>query len=90
MYNSIMDANLTLKHRIDATFFEIISCDPMQRRDLQRMWRVARSKWNELDIELIQCRRQKKATPKYQEIEADIIERVETIEKYLTFALLTK
>jgi hypothetical protein len=90
MYNSNMDANLTLKHRIDAAFFEIISCDPMQRRDLQRMWRVARSKWNELDMELITCRRQNRATPKYQEIEIDLIDRVETIEKYLTFAMLTR
>ena len=85
-----MDANFTLKHRIDASFFEIISCDPTQRSDLQRMWRVARSKWNELDIELIQCRRQNRATPKYREIEIDLIDRVETIEKYLTFAMLTR
>lgn len=85
-----MDANLTLKHRIDTAFFEIIRCDPIQRQDLQRMWRVARSKWNELDIELVTCRRQNKLTPKYQEIEADLLERLDTIEKYLTFALLTK
>jgi hypothetical protein len=85
-----MELNFELKHRIDTAFFEIISCDPVQRRDLQKMWRVARSKWNELDQELINCRRQNRCTPRYREIETDIIERVDTIEKYLTFAMLTR
>ena len=85
-----MESKSTLKHRIDTAFFQIIDMDPLQRRDLQRMWRVARSKWNELDIELITCRRQNRCTPKYKEIEADIEERLETIEKYITFGLLTR
>jgi hypothetical protein len=86
-----MDANVTLKHRIDTAFFQIIELSPAHRKDLQTMWRVARSRWNELDIELIVCRKQNKHTPKYQEIEADLIERLDTIEQYLTFAtLLTK
>ena len=83
-----MDANVTLKHRIDVAFFQIIGLDPTHRKDLQTMWRVARSRWNELDIELITCRKQNKYTPKYQELEADLIERLDTIDKYLTFVML--
>jgi hypothetical protein len=85
-----MELNFELKHRIDTAFFEIIRCDPVQRQDLQKMWRQARGRWNELDIELITCRRQNKRTPRYQEIEKDLLERMDTIEKYLIFALLTK
>ena len=85
-----MDLNLTLKHRIDTAFFQIIDLDPMLRRDLQKMWRVARTKWNDLDIELINCRRQNRCTPKYREVEADILERLDLIEQYITFGLLTK
>ena len=85
-----MELNLTLKHRIDTAFFQIIDMDPMFRRDLQKMWRVARSKWNELDIELINCRRQNRCTPKYRELETDILERLDLIEQYITFGLLTK
>lgn len=84
-----MELNLTLKHRIDTAFFQIIDMHPVQRRDLQKMWRVTRSKWNELDYELINCRKQNKVTPKYTEIEADILERLELIEQYITFGLLT-
>jgi hypothetical protein len=86
-----MELNVTLKHRIDTAFFQIIDLAPMHRRDLQTMWRVARSRWNELDIELITCRKQNKQTPKYQELEKDLLERLDLIEQYLTFAtLLTK
>jgi len=85
-----MDLNVALKHRIDTAFFQIIEMPPGQRTDLQRMWRVARGRWNELDIELIACRRQNRRTPRYQDIETDLLERMETIEKYITFGLLTR
>ena len=85
-----MESNSTLKHRIDTAFFQIIELDPIQRRDLQKMWRVARSKWNELDYELITCRKLNRTTIKFQELEKDLVERLEVIEQYLTFALLTR
>ena len=85
-----MESNSTLKHRIDTAFFQIIELDPIQRRDLQKMWRVARSKWNELDYELITCRKLNRTTIKFQELEKNLVERLEVIEQYLTFALLTR
>jgi len=85
-----MELNTTLKHRIDTAFFQIIDMGPSQRKDLQTMWRVARSKWNDLDMELINCRRQNRCTPRYRDIETDLLERVDLIEQYITFGLLTK
>jgi len=83
-----MELNVALKHRIDTAFFQIIGLPPLHRKDLQKMWRVARGQWNELDIELITCRRQNRCTPKYREIELDLENRVDAIEQYLTFATL--
>jgi hypothetical protein len=85
-----MDANFELKTRIDTAFFEIIQLAPNTRRDLQKMWRVARDKWNEMDQELVTCRRTHKITPKYKMLEQSLQEHLDTIERYLTFALLTK
>ena len=85
-----MDHNYTIKHRIDSAFFQIIELHPLQRNDLQKMWRVARSTWNELDQELVACRIHKRPSSKYKEIEQNLLERLDTIEQYLTFALLTK
>jgi len=85
-----MDANLTLKHRLDTAFFQIIDLDPSQRKDLQHLWRNASNIWNLMDQEMVQCRRQHKPTAKYQEFEQKFIEAIETIERYITFGLLTK
>lgn len=86
-----MDANVTLKHRLDVTFFQIVDLGPGQREDMRRLWRPARALWDELDRELVECRRLHKPTIRYQELEADLIERLDLIEQYLTFAtLLTK
>ena len=83
-----MESNFELKKRIDTAFFQIIELAPVHRKDLQTMWRVSRGQWNELDMELIACRKQNKHTPKYQELETDLNKRLDLIEQYLTFATL--
>ena len=85
-----MELNVTLKHRLDVAFFQIIEFGPAYRRDLQHMWRHAKNLWNLMDQEMIQCRRQNKPTVKYQEFEQQLIEALETIEQYITFGLLTQ
>jgi hypothetical protein len=85
-----MELDLTLKHRLDVTFFQIIELDPVQRKDLQQMWRNARRIWELMDQEMVNCRRIKKATAKYTEFEQQLTESLDTIERYITFGLLTK
>ena len=86
-----MDANVTLKHRLDVAFFQIVDLGPNQREDMRRLWRPARALWDELDRELVECRRAKKYTIKYKELEQQLVDALENIEQYLTFAtLLTK
>lgn len=91
MYNSVMESNVALKHRIDTAFFQIIDLDPGQRKDLQHMWRNARRIWEQMDQEMVYCRRQNKPTSKYQDFEQQLMDALDIIEQYLTFAtLLTK
>jgi hypothetical protein len=85
-----MNHNFELKKRLDTIFFQIIEIPPNMREDMRRLWRPARALWDELDREFVVCRRQNKLTPKYQEIQKDIQERMEVIEQYLTFAFLTR
>ena len=87
-----MELNITLKHRLDVSFFQIIGLPTgEQRQDLHHMWRNARNLWNLMDQEMVQCRRSRKHTVKYIEFEQKLIDALETIEQYLTFAtLLTK
>ena len=79
---------MTLKHRLDVIFFQIVEIAPGMRADMRRMWRPARALWDELDRELVECRRLNKPTVRYQEIEQDLQARLELIEQHITFATL--
>jgi hypothetical protein len=88
MYNSVMESDLTLKHRLDVVFFQIIQLPPGMREDMRRLWRPARALWDDLDKELVECRRLNKPTVRYKEIEQDLGDRLDLMEQYLTFATL--
>jgi hypothetical protein len=88
MYNTSMDADLTLKQRLDNIFFQIVHLPPAMREDMRRLWRPARAVWNQLDQELVECRRLNKPTVRYQEIEQDLHNRLDIMEQYVTFATL--
>ena len=83
-----MKSDSTLKHRLDVIFFQIIEIVPNMREDMRRLWRPARALWDELDKELVECRRHNKPTVRYQEIEQDLQARLELMEQYITFATL--
>jgi Zn ribbon nucleic-acid-binding protein len=83
-----MDLDFTLKKRLDSVFFQIINLPPNMREDMRRMWRPARELWNNLERELVECRRIGKTTAKYQTIEKDLNERLEIMEQNITFATL--
>jgi hypothetical protein len=86
-----MEHNITLKHRLDVVFFQIIQIPADMREDMRRLWRPARALWDELDKELVVCRKHNKPTARYKEIEQDLQNRLDLMEQYLTFAtLLTK
>ena len=83
-----MKSDSTLKHRLDVIFFQIIEIVPNMREDMRRLWRPARALWDELDKELVECRRHNKPTVRYHEIEQDLLNRIELMEQYITFATL--
>lgn len=88
MYNNSMESDSTLKTRLDVIFFQIINLPPGMREDMRRLWRPARALWDELDKEMIECRRHNKPTIRYREIEQDLGARLDLMEQYLTFATL--
>ena len=83
-----MDHNSELKKRLDTIFFQIIEIPPNMREDMRRIWRPARAVWDNMDRELVECRKYNKPSPKYQELEQDLLNRIETMEQYVTFATL--
>ncbi len=86
-----MEHNVSLKHRLDVVFFQIIHIPPDMRQDMRRLWRPARALWDELDKESVVCRKHNKPTARYREIEQDLQNRLDLMDQYIMWAqLLTK
>ena len=83
-----MEPDADLKYRIDQAFFNIIEVRPDMREDLRRMWRHVRDLWNQLDQELVNCRRLNKTTALYSELEIGLRESLENLEGYITWGHL--
>ena len=84
-----MNHNSDYKYRIDQAFFTIVKMPPGQREDLRRMWRACRNLWDQLDIELINCKRVHKVTPKYTELETELDQCLLTLEGYISWGHLS-
>lgn len=84
-----MEHDQELKHRIDEAFFTIVKMAPNQREDLRRMWRHARDLWTQMDIELVNCRKANKKTPKYAGLESELGQCLLTLESYITWGHLS-
>jgi hypothetical protein len=84
-----MEHDRDLKHRIDQAFFNIVQMPPGQREDLRRMWRHTRDLWTKMDIELVNCRRTNKKTPKYAELESECVQTLDTLQGYITWGTLS-
>lgn len=83
--------NQNLRIRLDAAYGQMQATDPKLKHDLSRMYTNALSIWASMSIELIVCRRVKKFTRRYSELETAFVAAVDIMEQYLTFAtLLTK
>lgn len=58
------------------------------RSTLWKFYANCRREWNEMDNEMVVCRRFKRVTPKYTEIEAKFHGCVNEFEQWLTMAAL--
>lgn len=75
--------------RIDDAYTQISAVkSKLARRDLLMMLRVADAAYTKLDIESVECRRLHKTTAKYQELEKNLVEVLDHLEKHITFASL--
>lgn len=78
-----------LKHRLDVGYFQMIEqVPPGKRGDMIKLWQHARDLYTELDKEMVNCRRRQKLTPAYHEIEAKLLESLNTFDQYLMWANL--
>lgn len=78
-----------LKQRSNDAFYRVTQVqDRVVRDDLYTMYEVLVRLLKELDKESVNCRRLRKITPAYQELEKKALQQLENLEKNLTFASL--
>jgi len=82
--------DLDIKRRLDDTFFNIVRLpmDVEKVRDLKKIWKNCSETWADMSREDINCRRLGKKTPHYLDLEKQVLEGLELLEQYLTFASL--
>lgn len=83
-----MEQHTILRKQLDTLWTQILGIHPANRRDLTRMWRNSDEVWIEMDKELINCRRLKHLTIKYQELSSKLEELLNSLEQYVVFAKL--
>ena len=75
--------------RIDNAYSQITAIkSKLARRDLLMILRATEAAYTKLDMESVECRRLHKTTSKYQELEKNLIELLDHLEKHITFASL--
>jgi hypothetical protein len=62
--------------------------DIRARSALWKMYTNVRKTWVEMDQEMVQCRRAKRLTPKYKELESKLTTYIAEFEQWLTMAAL--
>ena len=75
--------------RIDNAYNQITAIkSKIARRDLLMILRSTEAAYTKLDMESVECRRLHKTTSKYQELEKNLVEILDHLEKHITFASL--
>ena len=78
------------QHRrdLDQIHSQINQLKPTAKMDLLKIWRTANNQFQELDKELVICRRKAKLTSKYYTLEQQLVQMKNTLAKRITFAIL--
>lgn len=78
-----------LHARLDACLVSMQSIRDIKAKST--IWKVydnCRKCWTDLDVEMVNCRRQRRVTLKYTELEAEFLEHIHTFEQWLLMATL--
>lgn len=86
-----MERHGQLREHLDSVKRHIRSCnnlDLIVRRDLLRMHNTCETTYTEMDREMVECRRKRRPTSRYTELESKLTSMISTLEKRITWANL--
>lgn len=78
-----------IRDKLDECLVTLQSTDDMRAKTaLWKFYNTIRLIWVEMDKEMVECRRRKRITQKYTELESKFTECVNNFEQWTTFAKL--
>lgn len=87
-----MDPNTQLhtanKHKVDKCFAQLQSLDMVPKSKMFKIYRNVSRVWIQLDGEFVECRRTKRITPKYTDLEHNLNDCVKVFEQWIVMAAL--
>ena len=76
------------KQKADACFEQLQTMDIVPKSKMFKIYRNVSKAWTDLDIEFVECRRTKRLTPKYTDLERNLNECVTVFEQWSVMAAL--
>ena len=76
------------KETVDQCFAQLQSMDIVAKSKMFKFYRNVSSTWTELDKEFVNCRRSRRVTPKYTDLELKLNDCIRTFEQYSIMATL--
>lgn len=74
--------------QLDQARLKISQLPPQYRKDLLKMWHTVQDAYIAMDKEMVECRRTRRITSKYKDLEAKFQTLIPSLEKRITLALL--
>ena len=76
------------KQKADSCFAQLQAMDMIPKSKMFKIYRNVSKAWTDLDIEFVECRRLKRITPKYTDLERNLNECVTVFEQWTVMAAL--
>jgi hypothetical protein len=77
------------KYKADNCFEQLQTMDMVPKSKMFKIYRNVSRAWMLLDMEMVECRRLKRITPKYTDLERNLNECVTVFEQWSIMAALT-
>ena len=84
----MFESHYTHRKTLDTLRSQINTLPPLSKLDCLKMYRNTEKLFQDMDRELVNCRRRQRLTANYLELEQSMLKSQATLEKRLTFAYL--
>ena len=84
----MFDTHAQNHEKVKQCFVQLQSMDMVAKSKMFKFYKNVSKKWEEMDKEFVNCRRSRRVTPKYTDLELELNDCIRTFEQYSIIATL--